>query len=223
MPTTLPWRGDATGAARPADLEPLPPARMAVLRGGRPLKRWRYVGVYGPELMLCAGVVRIGGVPQAFWAVWDRDTRALRERTRLRRAAASALPDGAARVRDARRRDRCSWSSPPGDPVEIVSRARRAAASGRASCRVRAHGHGRRSTAARCGVDAAGLRRRLAPATTRARPRGSGAPASATSAAGEPVAWNLVDRRARRAAGQRAHGVGRRRAARGAAGRVRRA
>ena len=33
----------------------LPPGRMPLLRRGRPLKRWRYVGVYGPELMLCAG------------------------------------------------------------------------------------------------------------------------------------------------------------------------
>ena len=38
-------------------------------RNGRPLKRWRYVGVYGPELMLCAGDVRVGPMPQRFWAL----------------------------------------------------------------------------------------------------------------------------------------------------------
>ena len=31
---------------------PLPPERMPLLRGGRPLKRWRYVGVYHPDVMV---------------------------------------------------------------------------------------------------------------------------------------------------------------------------
>ena len=57
----LPVRGTAVHAL---DL-PLPPARMPMLRGGRPLKRWRYVGVYGPELMLCVGDARIGPVRAA--------------------------------------------------------------------------------------------------------------------------------------------------------------
>src|SRR5689334_19486409 len=39
--------------------------------GLRPLKAWRYVGLYGPELMLCAAVVRIGRARQSFWAVWN--------------------------------------------------------------------------------------------------------------------------------------------------------
>ena len=47
----------------------LPPARMAPLRSGRPLKRWRYVAVYGPELMVCAGVARVAGIPRRWWAV----------------------------------------------------------------------------------------------------------------------------------------------------------
>jgi hypothetical protein len=50
---------------------PLPPDRMPLLRGGRPLKRWRYVGAYGPDLMLCAARGRIGVVPFAWWALWD--------------------------------------------------------------------------------------------------------------------------------------------------------
>ena len=54
---------------------------MPLLRDGRPLKRWRYVGVYGPDLMLCAATVRIAGIPQAFWAVLDRETGALADRT----------------------------------------------------------------------------------------------------------------------------------------------
>ena len=42
---------------------------MAPLRAGRPLKRWRYVGVYRSDLMLCVGDARVAGVPQRWWAV----------------------------------------------------------------------------------------------------------------------------------------------------------
>ena len=64
---TRSWRGPAP--ERPS--LPLPPDRMPLMRGGRPLKRWRYVGAYGPELMLCATSGRIGVIPFAWWAVWD--------------------------------------------------------------------------------------------------------------------------------------------------------
>jgi len=50
---------------------------MPLVRGGRPLKRWTYVGAYGPELMVCAASARIGIVPVAWWAVWDRTARRL--------------------------------------------------------------------------------------------------------------------------------------------------
>ena len=39
---------------------PVPPAGMPLLRGRRPLKRWRYVGLYGPDVMLCVGAARVG-------------------------------------------------------------------------------------------------------------------------------------------------------------------
>jgi hypothetical protein len=61
----LPVRG---AAVRRLEM-PLPPARMALLRARRPLKRWRYVGVYRPDLMLCVGHARVAGVPQRWWAV----------------------------------------------------------------------------------------------------------------------------------------------------------
>ena len=187
MPTTLPWRGDAPGAPRPADLEPLPPARMAVLRGGRPLKRWRYVGVYGPELMLCAGAVRIGGIPQAFWAVWDRGARALRERTVFGRGGV-ALPDGAARVR-ARDTEILLVVEPAGDPIEVVSR-HGAQRIWTRKLPVRAHGtvtlDGRTLR-----VDAAGLVDDSAGYHARETAWDWSAGVG-TSAAGEPVAWNLV-------------------------------
>lgn len=58
---------------------------MPLLRGRRPLKRWRYVGVYGPELMLCAGMARVGVVPQGFWGVAENG-RPVRDLTSLRGA-----------------------------------------------------------------------------------------------------------------------------------------
>lgn len=55
---------------------------MPIQRGGRPLKRWRYVGAYGPGLMLCVGDARIGPLRQRFWAVALPDGK-LREKTTL--------------------------------------------------------------------------------------------------------------------------------------------
>ena len=68
-------------------------------RGTRPLKQWRYVGVYGPDLMLCVGTVRIGPFRQEFWAIWDRDAGRLHERTR-RRHSAVELAEGRVVVDD---------------------------------------------------------------------------------------------------------------------------
>jgi Domain of unknown function (DUF2804), C-terminal len=65
------------------------------------LKRWRYVGVYGPEVMLCAGSARIGPVGQTWWAVWDRRERRLVERTRPGRGGRRLrLEPGLLAVRD---------------------------------------------------------------------------------------------------------------------------
>jgi hypothetical protein len=43
----------------------------------RPLKAWRYVAFFSPELIVCLARVRIGPLPGDFWAVWDRDAHAL--------------------------------------------------------------------------------------------------------------------------------------------------
>jgi hypothetical protein len=50
----------------------------------RPLKSWRYVGAYGPEVMACVGDVRIGPLRQRFWAVCEPG-RPIVERTTLGR------------------------------------------------------------------------------------------------------------------------------------------
>lgn len=77
----------------------LPPAALPLVHAGRIRKRWRYVGVYGPELSLCVGLVRVGPVRQSFWAVWDRAGGRLHERTR-RRDAGVLLPPGRVHVTD---------------------------------------------------------------------------------------------------------------------------
>ena len=76
------------------------PARL----GTRPLKAWRYIGVFGPDLMLCLAAVRIGRARQSFWAAWDREGGRLHERTWLSAGGVrlshgrALVSDGAARV-----------------------------------------------------------------------------------------------------------------------------
>jgi hypothetical protein len=94
----LPWRSEDHARNRPVDL-----SRLPVRQGGRRLKRWRYVGAFGPEAMLCAGVAHVGGVPQAWWAVWDRARGQLEERTIfVRPRAAVRFGPGLVTVRDRR-------------------------------------------------------------------------------------------------------------------------
>jgi len=100
LQTALPHRG-SFGAPRPPELSPLalPPAPMPPRWGRRPLKAWRYVGVFGPELMVCLASVRIGPARQAFWAVWDRTRGRLHEHTAIGRGKVR-LDAGRARVID---------------------------------------------------------------------------------------------------------------------------
>jgi hypothetical protein len=58
---------------------------MALFHGSRPLKRWRYVAIFGEELMACAAQVQIGPARQSFWAVLPRPGGQLRERTHMLR------------------------------------------------------------------------------------------------------------------------------------------
>lgn len=72
----LPWRGSAN--------PPLDVAALPLFRGLRPLKRWRYLGVYGPQVQMCVGIARIGPAYQAFWAVHNRADDTFREKSALR-------------------------------------------------------------------------------------------------------------------------------------------
>jgi hypothetical protein len=74
---------------------------MPLWRGGRPLKRWRYVGVFADDVLLCAGTVAVGPARQAFWAVWERGPRRLTERTRMVPLPAHVrLDEGSMRIDD---------------------------------------------------------------------------------------------------------------------------
>jgi Protein of unknown function (DUF2804) len=78
-PASLPWRGPGPG--RPE--LPLPPRAMPLRRGGTWRKRWRYVGVFYDELLVCAARIQVGPLGQTFWIVWDRAGAQMWERTRL--------------------------------------------------------------------------------------------------------------------------------------------
>ena len=98
MPGTsvTPWRtGDGP---RPAVLAHAPQG-LELVRGGRPRKSWRYVGVFGPGICACVAVARVGIAVSAWWAVWDRERRTLAERTR-RSARGFDVGPGRVRVRD---------------------------------------------------------------------------------------------------------------------------
>ena len=87
------WNGPS--GERP-DL-PLPPRRQPLLHRGLMRKRWRYVGYYGDEVMLCAAVVLIGVFRHTFWSIWDRSAGAggrVFEHTRLRPGRPEVLLEG---------------------------------------------------------------------------------------------------------------------------------
>lgn len=67
---------------------------MPLYRDGALRKRWRYVGVYGPEVMLCAARAQIGPFRQSFWALWDRAGGRRFAHTRLRPGGDEVVLDG---------------------------------------------------------------------------------------------------------------------------------
>lgn len=48
---------------------------MPLRSHGQTRKRWRYVGVFDREVMLCATRVQVGPLGQTFWVLWDRRNR----------------------------------------------------------------------------------------------------------------------------------------------------
>jgi Protein of unknown function (DUF2804) len=74
----LPWRGP--GPDRPDDLR-LPPQRLRLRSAGTMRKRWRYLGAFADEFMLCAARVKVGPAMQTFWALYDRREDRMLEHT----------------------------------------------------------------------------------------------------------------------------------------------
>jgi len=109
------------GAPPPPVPVAIPPARMALVRGWRPLKRWRYVAAFSDELMLCAAVARVGPGRSSWWAVWDRRRGVLVEHTRVLGPAVVRFGEGG-RVRVADRGVTIDLAVEEGAGVESVNR-----------------------------------------------------------------------------------------------------
>ena len=161
---------------------PLPPARMPAVRGVRPLKRWRWVGVFTPELMLCVAVARIGPFGRRWWAIAEPDGTLL---TGSRGVAMSP-----ARVKVDAPAARLDLALQESAGVEVVSPSGRHWIWTRKQADVPAHGtvafgRGDRELTARAVVDdSAGYHQRH---TAWRWSAGVGRAAS-----GESVGWNLV-------------------------------
>jgi hypothetical protein len=76
---SLPWRGP--GEDRPE--LPIPPERMPLRFDGTWRKSWRYVAAFGERFMLSGARVEMGPLGQCFWALLDRGSGEILERTRM--------------------------------------------------------------------------------------------------------------------------------------------
>ena len=156
-------------------------------------KSWRWIGAFGPDVMLCVAHARVGVLRRSWWAVWDgtqlhEGTRAPFELTLERRRADRGhhrpgldAQDAAARTRDRARAVRstcpaCSTSptaATPGGPSWLWS-----AGAGRDRGRRPGDLEPRRRHAPGREHRVGGRRRR----TVWTRHRSTGSPASATCA-----------------------------------------
>ncbi|MGE5407908.1 MAG: hypothetical protein ACM3NV_04795, partial [Syntrophothermus sp.] len=75
---------------------------MPLRSEGQNRKRWRYVGVFGDELMLCAARAEVGPLGQCFWVLWDRAARRQAAHTSLRPGSREVVLEGPRLEIDAR-------------------------------------------------------------------------------------------------------------------------
>jgi hypothetical protein len=90
---------------------------MPLVRDRRPLKRWRYVGLYRPDVMACVGEARVAGLPRRWWAVALPDGT-LAERTTSGRGGVELGPR---RARVAAGEVRIDLALEEGEGVEVAS------------------------------------------------------------------------------------------------------
>jgi hypothetical protein len=187
--------GPGPAASGPAGrpLLPLPPRAMPRWRDGRPLKRWRYVGLFGPDVMLCVGRAAVGPLKQSFWAVWDRRAGVLDTETRVARPGGVEVSSQAASARSGARPSRAVRIqlalTPVGEPVEVVSPHGRSYIWTR-KVPIRADGHVSLGMEVRP-VSALGLLDESAGYHAR-RTEWEWSAGVGTTVDGWPVAWNLV-------------------------------
>ena len=183
------------------------PDKMPLRRGGRWRKRWRYVGAFCDELLLCAARVQVGPLGQTFWVVWDRESGEMWEHTRTLMPGARgevwtehlggersgrARRPGCPRLRarrglagaDRGRRPAAPTTAGPSCAAAPASGSSRSAPPTRASTCGRESGPTSRSSATFGSAIAAGGSRRAGwrtsrPAITRTTRSGAGRPASA--------------------------------------------
>jgi hypothetical protein len=75
-------------------LRPVDPASLPLFDHGQMRKRWRYVGLFAEELMLCAARAEVGPMAQSFWVLWDREARQQWSHTALRPGSREVTFDG---------------------------------------------------------------------------------------------------------------------------------
>lgn len=179
------------GSRRPARVPAaiaVPPEPMPGRQGMRPLKRWRYVGLFGADLMVCAGIVGVGPMSQSFWALWDRRSGSLDTETRLGRSRRICVGDDSLAVRSGSGRLELALS-PVGRAVEVVSPHGRSYIWTR-KVPIRADGHYSLGMGARA-VSAFGILDESAGYHAR-ETEWEWSAGVGTSVDGQAVAWNLV-------------------------------
>ncbi len=163
---------------------------MPLRAHGAMRKRWRYIGVYGREVMLCAAVAQVGPLSQSFWAVWADGSTALAEGSSRRPGSRTVRMDGpdlAIHSRQVRARLHLGES----EPIESICPSGEGWGWTRKRAGIPVDGHveveGRRhEVSGACGVDdeSAGYHQRHLEWHWSA---GVG-----RDTAGRPLAWNLV-------------------------------
>lgn len=163
---------------------------MPLLENGQLRKRWRYVGLFADEVMLCAARAEVGPLTQSFWVLLDRGTGQQWAHTALRPGSKEVTLDGPRLEIDGPG----LWASlrlGECEPIETTCPSGRALAWTRKRVGMPVEGTvevpGRRWEVAGRGVDdeSAGHHQRH---TSWRWSTGVG-----TSADGRPVAWNLVE------------------------------
>jgi len=82
-------------------------------------KRWRYVGAFGAEAMLCAARAQVGPFGQSFWVLWDRRDGRRLAHTSFRPGSPEVTMDGPT-VKISARHMKAELRLGDGGPVESI-------------------------------------------------------------------------------------------------------